>query len=86
MTVRREQEVSTADVAKAKPRTSAQVEASRVNLQKSSGCPRKPFNFERVNGMRAEGKTQEQIAAALGVSRWTLRRRQKEEQELKEML
>lgn len=80
-----EPEVTAADVAKAKRlRTAAQVEASRTNLLKSAGRPRIRTDYARAERMRVEGKTKEQIAAALGISRWTLRRRLVEQRELEE--
>lgn len=77
-----ESKISGTDGAIPKPRTAAQIAASRANIQKSSGKPRLAIDPKRVRQMLADGRTRKQVAALLGVSRWTLHRRIVEWREL----
>jgi hypothetical protein len=63
---------------KVKPKrimTPARREASLRNIAKSNGRPPRPIDWKRVDDLFWEGVNEEGVAAALGISIWTLQRR-----------
>jgi DNA invertase Pin-like site-specific DNA recombinase len=55
--------------------SAARLAANRRNITLSSGRPRAQIDWQRVERLARDGAPVKSIAAALHVSRWTLRRR-----------